>query len=120
MKAMLVLWVLALAFASPALAKEGAVAHLISRVPVHAKGGTTIRLEWRVYVPGARGRREPFSANGMFVQLHGNQGTSTMATGRQNSRQPGMYSANVRVPRGGIREIQFGLHGSSDIYFPRR
>jgi hypothetical protein len=116
----LILLALAVAFAAPALAKEGAVAHLISRVPVHAKGGTTIRLEWRVYVPGPKGRREPFSANGMFVQLHGNQGTSTMATGRQDSRQRGTYSANVRVPRGGIREIQFGLHGSSDIYFVRQ
>jgi hypothetical protein len=39
----------------------------------------------------------------------------TQATANQSN---GPFTVKLRVPRGGIRAIRFGLHGSTDIFFP--
>jgi hypothetical protein len=107
----------ALALVAPAaLAKEGAQAHLLAPLPSHPRPGALMTIRWTVDVPGAKGRRVPFGAIGMFVRLVGRNGASTVATARQMEGPP--YSVRIRVPGGGIRAIRFGLHGSTDIYFP--
>jgi hypothetical protein len=115
---------LALAFVSGASAKEGGRAHLLAPLPTHAVPGSTIAVKWSVDIPGAGGRRIPFGANGMFVRLVGRNGHSTQATAPQY--QP-PYRVRVRVPRGGIRGVRFGLMGTacdasgcrpSPIFFP--
>jgi len=79
-----------------------------------------ISIRWTVTVP-ANGKRRPFSAIGMFVKLIGANRATTTATAPQKHGPP--YSVRIRVPRGGIRAIRFGLHGRndmgpSDIFFP--
>jgi hypothetical protein len=116
MRVALALALVAAAVAAPAApAKEGAQAHLLTRLPRHAIAGTAITVRWTVDVPGANGQRAPFGAIGMFVRLVGRSGASTSATAAQG--QP-PYKVRIRVPRGGIRAIRFGLHGTSDIFFP--
>jgi hypothetical protein len=119
--------VVALAVALPAAAKEGAQAHLLAPVPVHAVPGQVISIRWTVDVPGAKGTRVPFSAIGMFVRLLGTNGAFTNATAPQLEGPP--YTVRIRVPRGGVRHIRFGLMGRScgpsgcspsPAYFPLR
>jgi hypothetical protein len=100
---------LMLAAAAPAAAKEGAQAHLLTPLPSHANAGAVITVKWTVDTPGANGRRIPFAASGMFVKLVGPTGASTTATAPQEHGPP--YSVQIRVPTGGIRTIQIGLHG---------
>jgi hypothetical protein len=47
----------------------------------------------------------------MFVRLVGRDGASTSAAAMQTGGPP--YSARIRVPRGGISRIRFGLMGTS-------
>jgi hypothetical protein len=116
MRVALALALAAVAVAAPAAsAKEGALAHLLSRLPGRAVAGTPLTVRWTVDIPGANGHRVPFGAIGMFVRLVGRTGVSTSATAAQG--QP-PYRVRIRVPRGGIRAIRFGLHGTSDIFFP--
>jgi hypothetical protein len=119
--------VIALAFAVSAAAKEGAQAHLLGALPRHAASGSWITVRWTVDVPGGRGTRVPFGAIGTFVRLQGVDGAATSATASQKEGPP--YSARIRVPRGGIHLIRFGLMGRScgpaacspsPIYFPLR
>ncbi len=109
--------VAAMAMAAPAaLAKEGAQAHLLAALPAHPVPGSLITVRWTVTVPGPNGSRDGFSAIGMFVRLIGARGASTTALSQQAEGPP--YSARIRVPRGGIRAIRFGLAGSTEIFFP--
>src|SRR5437764_7689195 len=101
--------------AGAAAAKEGAQAHLVAPLPAHAAAGTRITIRWTVDVPDESGNRIPFGAIGMFVRLVGRNGARTQATAPQSS---GPFTVKLRVPRGGIRAIHFGLHGSTDIFFP--
>ncbi len=100
----------AAACASVALAKEGAQAHLLAPLPAHPAAGSTIRIRWTVDVPGPHGRRVPFGASGMFVQLRGRAGATTRAFA---DRPEPPYGARIRVPAGGIRSVRFGLEGTS-------
>ncbi len=101
-----------------AWAKEGAQAHLLRPPPKSATPGTLITVRWSVDVPGEDGKREGMSAVGMFVRLVGPGGASTMALARENGGPP--YSARIRVPRGGIRLLRFGVAGTTPFYFPVR
>ena len=101
--------VLALAVAIPAAAKEGAQAHLLAPLPTRPTPGTFITVRWSVDVPGPDRKRVPFGAIGMFVKLVGRSGPSTTATAPQKHGPP--YSVQIRIPPGGIRKIQIGLHG---------
>jgi hypothetical protein len=55
----------------------------------------------------------PFGATGMFVRLVGRNGASTTATAPQKYGPP--YSARIRVPVGGMRNIKLGLHSWASI-----
>jgi hypothetical protein len=109
-KRFLCLVIVALVVTGPAAAKEGAQAHLLRPLPTHPAPGGFITVRWTVDVPGPNGARVPFSAIGMFVRLVG-RGTSVTAAAMQSAGPP--YSARIRVPRGGIRRVRFGLMGTS-------
>jgi hypothetical protein len=104
--------VLAAAVAAPAAAKEGAQAHLVSKLPAHPAPGSWIVVRWKVDVPGPNGTRVPFGAEKMFVRLIG-KGDSTRAYANQAVRDGPPYSTRIRVPLGGIRAIRFGVMGTS-------
>jgi hypothetical protein len=120
MKRFLCVVLVALSVAAGAAAKEGAQAHLLSRLPINPTPGTLITVRWRVDVPAPNGKRDGLSAVGMLVRLVGPTGAATVALARENAGPP--YSARVRVPKGGIRLIRFGVAsstpGSVPFYFP--
>lgn len=127
MRRFLAALVVALAVAPAAAAKEGAQAHLVRALPRHPAPGAVITIRWTVDVPGDGGTRVPFNATGMFVRLAGTHGAATRAVAPQEVGPP--YAVRIRVPRGGIRRIRFGLEGTScgpsgcrpsPIYFPLR
>src|SRR5258706_4078885 len=109
MKRFVCVLVVALAAAVPAAAKDGAQAHLLAPLPTNSPPGTFITVRWSVDVPRTDGNRVPFGAIGMFVKLVGRSGPSTTATAPQTHGPP--YSVHIRIPPGGIRNIQIGLHG---------
>lgn len=92
-----------LVLAPAAGAKEDVRAHLESTLPKAAKAGTTITVKWRLYTRDGGA----FDAGELFVRLQG-RGAVTREYG--NGRH-GRYSARIKVPRGGIRGIRFGLMG---------
>ena len=104
-----------LAAVTPALAKEGAQAHLLRPLPATATPGRVVTVRWSVTVRGEDGTRVGMSAVGMLVRLVGSGGASTTALARENVGPP--YSARVRVPAGGIRAVRFGISGSNGIFF---
>ena len=113
MKRLLAVALLAGALAAPAAAKEGAQAHLLSKLPAQAKAGSWVVVRWRVDVPGPNGTRVPFGAEDMFVQLVGVHGAKTRAYANQALHYGPPYSTRIRVPRGGIHAIRFGVMGTS-------
>lgn len=107
---------IALAAAGSASTKEGARSDLTTRLPVGAAPGTLVRVGWIVSAPDGQGNMRPFGATGMFVRLLSRTGAP--ATTGFASQSAGRYSAEVRVPRGGIGGVRTGLRGTTDIYFP--
>jgi hypothetical protein len=110
MKRVLVLAVVALLAAVPAAAsaKGDVRAHLVNRLDRDARAGETIRVVWRLYSV-ENGERRPFGASGLFVRLRSATGAS--ATRAEGDGRRGRYTAHVKVPRGGIGGIRFGLEG---------
>ena len=107
---------IALAIAPGAATKEGAQARLTAPIALAATPGSAIRVEWAVHAPDGTGARRPFGAMNMFVRLlsrTGAQSTSGFAP-----ESAGRYSAQVKVPVGGIGGIRTGLRGTTDIFFP--
>jgi hypothetical protein len=103
--------VAALAVALPAVAKEGVRATLLTRVPLTAPAGTRLRIAWTLTYRDEHGRRRTFGGEGIFVRLlSASGGPSRTALARATT---GGYAAMVRVPAGGIRAIQIGIHGWS-------
>ena len=113
MKHLLVVVSLFAAFAAPAAAKEGAQAHLLSSLPAHAKAGSWLVVRWKVDVPGPNGTRVPFGASDMFVQLVGANGAKTRAFANQALHYGPPYSTRIRVPRGSIHALRFGVMGTA-------
>lgn len=96
------------AMAPVAAGKEGARARLLTALPLHAKAGAPVTVEWTVK-ERVNGKLVPFRANPMFVRLIG-KGTAKTAFAQQFGPP---YRARIRVPRGGIRGVKLGLMGYS-------
>src|SRR5213592_1678542 len=92
----------------PAVAKENMTATLLTRVPLDAKQGTTLRIAWKLETDLAQTSRAG-DDNRFYVRLLSATGApSTHAYGRLRHRH---YVATVRVPRGGIGDIEIRLKG---------
>ena len=118
----------ALIAAPAAKAKENVKATLITPIPLDAPAGTELRVAWRLFSVGENGERKPFGANGVFVRLLSASGAaSEEGVAPSGSYRTGEYQATVVVPKGGMRDVQFGLQGwvsdangtrRSDLIFP--
>ncbi len=114
----------ALVVATLASAKESAVARLTTNLPLSAKPGSTVRVQWTVETLDASGERRPFGASGMFVRLLSRSGAPP-TTGYDDGS--GRFETTIRVPEGGIGGVRAGLRGircgasgcqRSDAVFP--
>jgi hypothetical protein len=114
--------------AAPAFAKEEVEARLTSSVPVEAQPGQEITISWRLESVEDEGRRRPFRASGVFVQLESRSGgVPSVAFAPGDGGRDGRFEAVVVVPEGGIDGIVIGLGGTvsdptgtraSYVYFP--
>jgi hypothetical protein len=117
----LIVLAVALVAALPAAAKEGVTATLTTTIPLDASAGTSLDLAWTL----ASADGKPFGAGGAFVRLlsaTGERAQTGFARG-----DTGHYAATVRVPEGGIGDVEIGLRGftsgatgthRSDLLFP--
>jgi hypothetical protein len=101
--------------AAPVAAKEGVEATLTTPVPLAATPGDEITLAWKLTYEDEKGKRRPFGATGVFVELFGaGGGASTIGSASDTAHPTGEYEAVVVVPEGGIGGIQIALMGWSD------
>jgi hypothetical protein len=115
-RTLLLVSAVALAAVAAAGAKEGVRATLTSTVDTRAASGGTLHVEGKLADRSGR----PFGAGGVFVRLLGRSGGSTFAFAGGTD---GVFSAQIRVPTGGIGGIRVGLrghndYGVADVYFP--
>lgn len=94
--------------AAPGAAKEGVVARVVTPISRDAEAGSKITVVWTLTFVEA-GKRRPFGAS-VFVRLFGTNG-SRSARVYAEPREPGRYRASVKVPRGGVKRVEFGLMG---------
>jgi hypothetical protein len=87
------------------------VATLTTTINRDAPAGSRIKVTWTMGTPKQRYQKS-FEGRGLFVRLlSASGGASTTAPAHGGA---GRYTATVAVPRGGIRDIQIGIHGWSD------
>ena len=104
---------LALAFAAPALAKEGALVSFVEPFPRDAAPGATVTLTWDLTVPDAGGAPAPWGGTPVGVRLVGPSGAATEALGIETA-QRGRYAAQVVVPAGGIAGVEAFIRGTAN------
>jgi hypothetical protein len=103
--------VVTLAFASTVAAKEGVVARVLTPISRDAEPGSRITVVWTLSFVDA-GKRRPFGGSAIFVRLYGPDGSrSRRVLGAEI--EPGRFRAIVRVPRGGVRRVVFGIMGTA-------
>ena len=97
-----------------AMAKDGGMARLAAPLSGDAEPGSTITVNWSLetYV-GEDGTTGPFSAQGAYIKLIGLEVSE--ATGRETTFGSGDYVAEIVVPKGGIKVIEFGIAGTSTV-----
>jgi hypothetical protein len=108
--------------ASLAKAKDDARARLTKPLPLAARPGATISVEWAVRVPDRSLGSRPFCAGNMFVRLLSKTGAPS-TVGFTDTDRDGLNRARVKVPAGGIGGVRVGLrgwndHGVADALFP--
>ncbi len=118
----------ALIAAPGAGAKEDVKATLITDIPLDAPAGTKLQIAWRLFYVDENGKRQPFGANGVFVQLPSAAGAASEdGVAPVGANETGEYEATVVVPEGGIQDVELGLTGwvsdangtrRSDVIFP--
>lgn len=96
--------------ATLAAAKEDARARLTNPLPLAARPGTTVSVEWTVRIPES-GR--PFGAGSMFVRLLSKTGADS-TIGFADTDRRGRNRTRVKVPIGGIGGVRVGLRGWND------
>jgi hypothetical protein len=114
--------------APTALAKSEVTARLDTSPPRGAEPGETIRLAWSLVFPDEQGREQPFNAEGIFVRLlSASGGEPRVGFASPGAHPDGRYTAEIKVPEGGIGQVEVGLAGTScspdgcersDLMFP--
>jgi hypothetical protein len=97
----------ALTAVAPAVGKSGMTANLLGHPSLAASPGTQVRIAWKLSpatAQAAHGDDDRF-----YVRLlSATGGRSTHAYGKFRSRR---YMATVRIPRGGVSDIEIRLKG---------
>jgi hypothetical protein len=110
------------------LAKSDVTARLETALPRAAEPGESVRLAWSLGFPDDEGRRQPFEAGGVFIRLvSASGGESRVAFASPAAHPDGRYTAEIKVPEGGVGRVEVGLAGTrctpdgcerSDLMFP--
>jgi hypothetical protein len=107
----LVVAILLGSLASKAGAKEGVEARVLTPISREASAGSRITVVWTLTFVDEGGTRRPFGGGYVFVRLFGPDGSKSARVYAENPRA-GRFRAVVRVPRGGVRRVEFGIMGT--------
>lgn len=100
---------LTLIVTASAAAKEGMTATLLGKPDFGAKPGTRIKVVWKLGTPAAEAARCNPGDKRFYVRLlSATGGRSTRAYGTPCGRR---FVATVRVPRGGVGDVEIRLVG---------
>lgn len=107
--------------ALPATGKDGVEATLTSRIPLDAPAGSELKVAWTLFSKDENGRLQAFGASEIYVRLQSATGAGAETAWARG--QAGNYVATVRVPQGGIGDVEIGIRGyvngsPSDEAFP--
>ncbi|HEY3336192.1 MAG TPA: hypothetical protein VGK16_13250 [Candidatus Limnocylindrales bacterium] len=108
--AFVVLWLAA----APVFSKEGMEARLDAPIAMGTPGGTEILVGVSVTVFDQTGAIHPVEGTPVYLRLIGRDGSSTRAAGAADPA-PGHYTMRIAIPEGGARDIEIGIHGTSDL-----
>lgn len=100
--------------AAPAFAKEGMEARLDAPIAMGTPGGTEILVGMTVTVFDENGVLHPVEGTPVYLKLIGRDGATTRAAGA-GDRTPGHYMMRIAIPEGGARDLEIGIHGTSDL-----
>jgi len=105
--------VVSLAVPALAPAKGDVRATITSPTRCDVAAGKRITVRFRLAAMDETGARRPFGAAGIFVVLrrHGAAGVKRPATALGEGT--GRYTAQLTVPRGGIKRIDVGVEGTA-------
>ncbi len=113
--ALLAALIAGVAFVPAAVAKDGVHATLTQTIPQRASMGTHMAIAFTL----ADRTGHPFNAIGVFVKvICPTKDASSIAFASATSHADGRYRVVAIVPPGGLGNIQIGLRGSTDVYFP--
>jgi len=105
----------ALAGAPATLAKEWLEATLDAPIAMGTPGGTEILVGLTVVAPDPEtGGRHPVEGSPIYVRLTGRDGSTTREAAA-GDRTPGHYTVRIAIPEGGARDIEVGIHGTTDL-----
>ena len=98
---------------APVAAKEFVEARLDAPIPMGLPGGTEILVGITVTADAPDG---PLAVEGtpMYLRLFGRDGATTRAAAAAD-RTPGHYTFRIAIPAGGARDLEIGIHGTSDL-----
>jgi hypothetical protein len=97
--------------ATPVSAKEGVVARVLTPIARDAEPGSRVRIVWTLTFLH-EGERHPFGGGEIFVRLVGPDGSKSRRLPAEPTL-PGRFRATVRVPRGGVARVGFGIMGTA-------
>ena len=99
--------------AAPVAAKEFVEARLDAPIAMGTPGGTEILVGIQVSVSEPDGMH-PVEGTPIYLKLIGRDGATTRAAGAAD-RTPGHYTFRIAIPAGGARDLEIGIHGTSDL-----
>ena len=99
--------------AAPVAAKEFVEARLDAPIAMGTPGGTEILVGIQVSVSEPDGIH-PVEGTPMYLRLFGRDGATTRAAAAAD-RTPGHYTFRIAIPAGGARDLEIGIHGTSDL-----
>ena len=99
--------------AAPVAAKEFVEARLDAPIPMGLPGGTEIVVGIQVSVSEPDGIH-PVEGTPMYLRLFGRDGSTTRAAAAAD-KTPGHYTFRIAIPAGGARDLEIGIHGTSDL-----
>ena len=96
------------------LAKESIDAQLEAPIARDTPGGTTLLLGVWVTMTDATGTHD-VEGSPVYVRLIGPDGSATSAVASQS--RAGHYTVRVKVPESGVRSVEVGMRGTTDLPF---
>jgi hypothetical protein len=103
--------ILVLVGAPTVLGKEGVSVNLVAPLPGDAQPGAIVPAVFTMEAI-SDDVASPLTRAKVFIRLYGPSGAVTEAAGVEQ-KTPGLYTAMIEIPAGGVARCEFGVHGKA-------